>query len=56
MRVVGKNVFNELDIKNIRRVYISNNFKDKNIINYIKENNIKYIITEQKILDNMLLI
>ena len=54
MRVVGKNVFNELDIKNIRRVYISNNFKDKNIINYIKENNIKYIITEQKILDNMI--
>ena len=54
MRVSGKNVFNELDIKNIRRVYISKTFKDKNIIDYIKNNKIKYIITEQKQMDAMI--
>ncbi len=54
MRVTGKNVFNELDIKNIRRVYLSNNFKDKNIIDFIQKNNIKYVLSEQKVLDNML--
>ena len=30
MRVCGKNVFNELNIKTIRKVYIADNFKEKN--------------------------
>lgn len=54
MRVTGKNVFNELDVKNIRKIYLSKNFKDKNILNFIHKNNLKYVLTEQKILDNMI--
>ena len=40
MRVTGKNVFNELDVKNIRKVYLSSSFSDKNIINHIQNNHI----------------
>ena len=29
MRVCGKNVFNELDYKTVRKVLISDTFKDK---------------------------
>ena len=54
MRVSGKNVFNELDKKNIKKVYISKSFKDKNIIEYIKKNNISYVVCENKILDGMI--
>jgi len=54
MKVTSKNVFNEIDIKNIRKVYLSKNFKDKNIIDFIQKNKIKYIISEPKILDNMI--
>ncbi len=54
MRVAGKNVFNEIDIKNIKKIYLSNNFKDKDIINVIHNNKLKYVLTEQKVLDNML--
>lgn len=54
MRVCGKNVFNELDYKKVRKVLISNNFKDQEIIKKIKTNNLKYIITDQKIMDKML--
>ena len=34
MKVFGKNVFNELrdNIKSIKKVYIANNFSDKDII------------------------
>lgn len=54
MKVTGKNVFNELDIKNIRKVYLSKNFKDKSIIDYIKKNKIKYVISDPKVMDNMI--
>lgn len=54
MKVSGKNVFNEIDIKNIRKVYLSKTFKDKDIIDFIKNNKIKYIITEPKIMDGMI--
>ena len=53
MKVYGKNVFNELDLKKVRKVYLSKNFNDKNIINIIKKNNLKYVNVEQKILDGM---
>ena len=53
MRVSGKNVFNEIDIKNIKRVYLSKNFKDNKILETIKNNKIKYIITENNIMDKM---
>ena len=54
MSVCGKNVFNELDYKSVRKILIADNFKDKNIINKIKENKLKYIITDSKIMDKMM--
>lgn len=54
MRVCGKNVFNECDLKKIRKVFISNNFKDQNIMNIIKENKIKYVLTDAKQMDAMM--
>ncbi len=54
MKVSGKNVFNELDIKNIRKVYLSKNFKDKDIIEFIQKNKIKYVISDPKVMDGML--
>lgn len=54
MRVCGKNVFNEIDPKDIRRVYVSNTFKDKDIFNKLRDNNIKYIISDPKAMDHMM--
>ena len=53
MRVGGKNVFNELDLKNIRKIYLANNFKDQTIMQKIKDNNLKYVLTDAKIMDKM---
>ena len=49
MRVFGKNVFNELknNAENIRKVYLSSSFKDKDIIDFIKANKIKYVTIEK---------
>lgn len=54
MRVCGKNVLRETDPKKIRKIYISKNFKDKKIIEYLKDNHLKYIITEPNIMDKMM--
>ena len=54
MRVCGKNVFNELDYKKVRKIFLANNFKDEHIIKTIKENNLKYVLTEPKLMDKML--
>ena len=55
MRVYGKNVFNELkeQYTKIKRVYLSQNFKDKDIINFIKEKKISYEMVDTKIMDKM---
>ncbi|MBQ3021511.1 MAG: 23S rRNA (guanosine(2251)-2'-O)-methyltransferase RlmB [Bacilli bacterium] len=53
MRVSGKNVFNELDISKIRKVYLSKSFKDKDILNYIKDNKIKYVLSDSNVMDKM---
>ena len=53
MRVSGKNVFNELDISKIRKIYLANNFKDQAILDKIKENNLKYVITDSHVMDKM---
>ena len=55
MRVSGKNVFNEIDPKSVRKVYLSSNFKDQNIMNKIKESGLKYILTDPKVMDKMAL-
>ncbi len=43
MKVFGKNVFNELreNFSSIKKVYLSKNFNDKNIINFIKKKKIR---------------
>ena len=55
MKVFGKNVFNELkeDIKSIKKVYIANNFSDREIIDFIKKNNISHSFMDIKKMDNM---
>ena len=53
MRVSGKNVFNELDKKVIRKVYLNKNFNDKNILDYIKREKIKYVLCDGRTMDNM---
>ena len=54
MKVCGKNVFNELNYKDVRKVLISESFKDKDIIDKIKENKLKYVVTDQRIMDKMM--
>ena len=54
MRVCGKNVFNELDLSRVRKVLISPNFKDKEILDKIKANRLKYVVTDSKIMDKMI--
>ena len=54
MRVAGKNVFNEIDKKNIRKIYLSKSFKDKDIINFIQYNKLKYVLCDSNVLDNMI--
>lgn len=54
MRVCGKNVFNELDYKKVRKIFLANNFKDERILKIIKENNLKYVLTDPKQMDKML--
>lgn len=53
MKVFGRNVFNELDITKIKKVYISKGFSDKTIMNTIKENNVKFEIMDNKTMDGM---
>ncbi|MCX4365667.1 MAG: 23S rRNA (guanosine(2251)-2'-O)-methyltransferase RlmB [Bacilli bacterium] len=54
MKVCGKNVFNELDYKTVRKVIISNNFKDSEILDKIKSNKLKYVVSDSKIMDKMM--
>lgn len=53
MRVYGKNVFNELDKSKIKKIYLSKNFKDQNILETIKNNHLQYILTDANIMDKM---
>ena len=53
MIVFGKNVFNEVVNSNqkIKKVILSNNFKDEKIIDYINKNNIKIEYIDKNIMD-----
>lgn len=55
MKVFGKNVFNELksNCGQIKKVYLSSSFKDKEIINFIQKNKIPYVTVEKKKFDLM---
>ena len=54
MIVFGKNVAKEVidSKKEIKKVYLSNNFDDEKIIKYLEENNIKINRMDKRILDN----
>ena len=54
MRVCGKNVFKEIDPKDIRKVYLSNRFNDKEIVKYIQDNKISYIPSDDRQMDRMM--
>ena len=55
MKVFGRNVFNEYreNYKDIKKVYLSKGFTDKDIINFIKEKHIKYETIDNKVMDKM---
>ena len=55
MKVFGRNVFNELknDIKSIKKVYIANSFSDREIIDFVKKNNISHQFMDIKKMDGM---
>lgn len=55
MKVFGKNVFNELreDVSKIKKVYLANNFNDKDIINFIQNNKISYTMMDIKKMDKI---
>ena len=53
MRVYGKNVFNELDVAKIKKIYLAKNFRDETIMKFIKSNNLKYILTDAHLMDKM---
>lgn len=53
MLVYGKNVLKDVEPKKIRRVYLNENFHDKEIIDYLEENNIRYFYRPKNQLDKM---
>lgn len=53
MRVYGKNVFNELDKNKIKKIYLSKSFHDDKILNYLKDNHLKYVLTDSHAMDKM---
>lgn len=53
MLVCGKNVLKETPLNKIHKVYLKENFKDKDILNYLKENKIKYEFLPETRLNKM---
>jgi len=51
--VCGRNVLKETQLNKIHKVYIKENFKDSDIMNYLKENKIKYEIVPEFRLNKM---
>lgn len=54
MLVYGKNVLKDVEPKKIRRVYLNENFRDKEIINYLEKNHIHYFYRPKNQLDKMI--
>lgn len=55
MKVYGKNVFNELknNTAQIKKVYLSSSFKNKEIMDFIVQNKISYVSLDKKAFDRM---
>jgi 23S rRNA (guanosine2251-2'-O)-methyltransferase len=52
MLVWGKNVFNEIDLSKVRKVYIDKN-NSKDYISYLQNNKIRYDLVDKKVLDDL---
>lgn len=52
MLVWGKNVFNEINLKKVRKVYLDKN-GSKDIISYLQNNKIRYDLVDKRVLDDM---
>jgi len=52
MLVWGKNVFNEIDLKKVRKVFLDKNVS-KEYIPLLQSNNIRYDLVDKKVLDDM---
>lgn len=53
MLVYGKNVLKELDLKKVRKVYLSKTQKDFKVSNFLTENHIRYELVDNNRLDKM---
>lgn len=53
MLVYGKNVLKDIEVKKIRRVYLAENFHDREIMNYLANNHIHYFYRPKNQLDKM---
>ncbi len=53
MLVYGKNVLKDIEVKKIRRVYLAENFHDREIMNYLVNNHIHYFYRPKNQLDKM---
>ena len=53
MLVYGKNVLKDVEPQKIRRVYLNENFHDKEIIRYLEDHHIRYFYRPKYQLDKM---
>ncbi len=53
MLVYGRNVLKEIDINKIKKVYINSKITDKQIIENLKRQKIKFELVENKVLDRL---
>lgn len=53
MIAYGKNVLKDIEPKKIRKVFVYENIKDQAIINYLKQNNLRYSLVTKSQLDKM---
>ena len=51
MIMYGRNPFKETDPKKIKKVYLNKNLSNNDILNYLKDQKIKFELVENKILD-----
>ena len=53
MLAYGKNVLLSTNPKEIKKVYINKNKKDKEVMDFLKKNHIKYLLTETNMLNKI---
>ncbi len=53
MLVYGKNVLKDVNVKKIRKIYVSDRLKDKELFSYLKEKHLHYVFIPKIQLDKM---